>query len=104
MNLLNAVTSFGDEAAGKQAIRNIINTQTVSSETAQSNIINKVLFYLGMLAILAIIISGVKFATSGGDPGAVQKAKQALLYSIIGLAVVLLAYAIVNFVLTKVTT
>ena len=46
-----------------------------------------------------IILGGISYATSQGDPGKVKKGKDTILYGIIGLVVALLAYAIVNFVL-----
>lgn len=53
----------------------------------------------GALALLMVILAGFKYITSGGDPQAVAKAKNTLVYSIIGLAVCILAEVIVNFVL-----
>ena len=47
-----------------------------------------------------IIIGGVTYMTSSGDAGKVKKAKDTILYGVIGLVVVALAYAIVNFVIT----
>jgi len=60
--------------------------------------INIILYVLGALAVVMIIYSGILYIMSGGDSTAVTKAKNTLLYSVIGLIVALLAYAIVNFV------
>lgn len=65
-------------------------------------IINVILGVLGLVAVIFIILGGVNFVTSSGDPGKVKKAKDTILYGVIGLVVALLAYAIVNFVLTSV--
>ena len=62
-------------------------------------IITTVIFAVGMVAVIMIIIGGVNYATSQGDAAKVQKAKSTILYGVIGLVVVLLAFAIVNFVL-----
>lgn len=103
MGFLSSLITFGDEEAGKQEVKNIINgLPNQDTGTTQDNIINTVLFYLGVIAVIMIIVSGAKMALSGGNPGAVTKAKQMLIYSLIGLAIVLLAYAIVNFVIGKV--
>lgn len=56
----------------------------------------------GLVAVGFIIYGGIMYMTSAGDPNKVKKATNALLYSIIGLAVVILAAAIVNFVLGSV--
>jgi hypothetical protein len=62
-------------------------------------IINIILYAVGSLAVIMIIFSGILYIMSGGDANAVTKAKNTLMYSVIGLIVALLAYAIVNFVL-----
>jgi len=67
-----------------------------------NTIINVVLGVLGIIAVAVIIIGGVQYTTSAGDPGKVKKAKDTILYGIIGLLVALLAFAIVNFVLSSV--
>ena len=65
------------------------------------NIINGVLYVVGILAVVMVIIGGVKYTTSGGDSAAVTSAKNTILYGIIGLVIAILAYAIVNFVIGK---
>ena len=49
-----------------------------------------------------VIIGGIQYTTSGGDSAAVTKAKNTILYGIVGLVIALLAYAIVNFVITRI--
>jgi hypothetical protein len=62
-------------------------------------IVNVLLFILGAIAVIMIIIGGVRYTTSNGDASAIKGAKDTILYSVIGLIVAILAYAIVNFVL-----
>lgn len=64
--------------------------------------INVVLGMIGVVAVVMIIIGGVQFVTSQGDAARAAKARNTILYSIVGLIVALLAFAIVNFVLTNV--
>lgn len=66
---------------------------------AEHNIINFLLYAAGMLAVIMIIVAGIQMVTSAGDAGAVTKAKRTLIYAVVGLIVVLLALAIVNFVI-----
>ncbi len=61
--------------------------------------INVVLSVVGVVAVVVIIIGGISFITSQGDASKVTKARNTILYGVVGLAVALLAYAIVNFVL-----
>lgn len=67
--------------------------------TMASLIINGLLFLIGAVSVVMIIIGGMMYATSSGDSGQVTKAKNTILYSVIGLAVAFFAYAIVNWVL-----
>ena len=64
------------------------------------NIINAVIGVIGIISVVVIILGGVTYATSQGDPAKVKKGKDTILYGVIGLVVALLAFAIVNFVLT----
>jgi len=55
----------------------------------------------GIIAVIVIIISGFKYVASGGDSGAVASAKNTLLYAIVGLVVVILAFTITQFVVGR---
>ncbi len=57
------------------------------------------LFILGAIAVIMIIIGGIKYTISNGDSSQVTSAKNTILYAVIGLVVALLAYAIVGFVI-----
>jgi hypothetical protein len=62
-------------------------------------ITNVLLFILGAIAIIMIIIGGIRYVVSAGDSSAITGAKNTILYAVIGLVVAILAYAIVNFVI-----
>lgn len=64
-------------------------------------IVNILLFVLGAIAVIMIIVGGVRYTTSNGDAGSVKGAKDTILYSVVGLVVAILAYAIVNFVVDR---
>ncbi len=64
-----------------------------------TTIVNILLFIVGALAVIMIIIGGLRYAISGGDAKAVSAAKNTILYAIVGLIVAFLAFAAVNFVL-----
>ncbi|SRR6266496_5821743 len=63
---------------------------------------NIIIFLTGAIAVLMIIIGGVRYTLSNGDQGAITSAKNTILYAVVGLIVSVAAYAIVNFVLTNV--
>jgi len=52
---------------------------------------------IGGLALLFMVIGGARYALSKGEPDNIQKAKNELKYSAIGLIITALAAAIVNF-------
>ena len=62
---------------------------------------NVVLYIVGVIAVIMLIIGGIKYVVSGGDAKKVTDAKNTVLYAIIGLIIAFLAYAIVNFVITS---
>ena len=65
-------------------------------------IINVVITVLGLVAVAIVILGGVGYSTSQGDPAKATKAKNTILYGIVGLVISLLAFAIVNFVLSEI--
>lgn len=85
-----------------------IDTVTDGSDTQNSfkddlgGILNAIIGVLGVVAVVVIIIGGVTYMTSSGDASKVKKAKDTILYGIIGLIVAALAFAVVNFVISSV--
>ncbi len=55
----------------------------------------------GVISLLMIIIGALMFITSGGNPQNVQKARETIIYAVIGLAVSISAEAIVAFILGR---
>lgn len=69
-----------------------------------SNIINIMSIAVGIVAVILIIIGGLKFVSSGGDSAKVSSAKNTIVYAVIGLVIVALAQFIVRFVIGKATS
>jgi uncharacterized membrane protein YjgN (DUF898 family) len=63
-------------------------------------VVNTLLFIIGVVAVIMVIIGGITYTTSGGDSAAVKKAKDTILYAIVGIVIAFLAYAVVNWVVT----
>lgn len=63
-----------------------------------SRIIPIAIGFGGMLTVVFIIISGIQFVTSGGDPKGAAAAKDRLVYAVIGFVVLILAYAILQII------
>jgi hypothetical protein len=64
------------------------------------NITNIALFLIGAISVLMLIYGGIRYTISGGDAKNVTAAKNTILYAIVGIVVAILAFAIVNFVIT----
>lgn len=63
-------------------------------------LVNALLFLIGLVAVIMIIFGGFKYITSSGDAGKLESAKNTILYAVVGLLVAILAFAIVNFVIS----
>jgi len=68
-----------------------------------TSVINLLTIVIGALAVIMIIVAGARFITSGGDASKVSGAKNAIVFALVGLVVVILAQMIVHFVLTTVS-
>lgn len=68
-----------------------------------TTVINIFSIVVGVIAVIMIIVGGLKYITSGGDSGNITGAKNTILYAVVGLVVVALAQIIVRFVLTETT-
>jgi hypothetical protein len=73
-----------------------------SVESVVRTVINLLSIIVGVVAVIMIIIGGLKYITSAGDSANVSSAKNTILYAVIGLVIVALAQVIVRFVLDKV--
>lgn len=62
---------------------------------------NVILYIAGVIAVIMLIVGGIKYVVSGGDSKKVTDAKNTVLYAIIGLVICFLAFAIVNFVIAS---
>lgn len=65
------------------------------------NIMQFVFGALGAIAVLIIVIAGLQYVISAGDPQKVNKAKNTIIYALVGLAIAILSYAIVAFVFER---
>ena len=54
--------------------------------------------FIGIVAVIFVVYGAITYITSSGDPGKVKKAKDMILYAIIGLVIVALAEIITSFV------
>ncbi|MBI5369874.1 hypothetical protein HZA85_01635 [Candidatus Uhrbacteria bacterium] len=86
----------GDTFAANAGLGNANLIDTISS------IIRVALGFLGVIAVVIILLGGFKWMTSGGNDTKVGEAKKLIFAGIIGLVIVLSAYAIANFVIGQI--
>ena len=66
-----------------------------------TTIINVMLFIAGALAVIMIIYGGIRYITAHGDEKQVKVAKDTIVYSVVGLIIAILAYALVTFIFNR---
>lgn len=105
MNLFRALADATGQANCGTGPRDFCETglPKVDASGAQLNQILTIVFgAFAALAVLMIVIAGLRFITAQGDAGEIAKARKTIIYAIAGLVVSLSAEAIVAFVLGKV--
>jgi len=80
-----------------------IPTELTTTDGALTNITNTLLKGIGLIAVVMLVFGGFRYIISGGDSSKVTAAKNTIIYAIIGLIIVILASAIVNFVIGSVS-
>lgn len=63
---------------------------------------NIVLTIMGAVGVLIVTLAGIRYMTSRGNPQDTAKAKNAILFTLVGLVVILMAFVIVNFVMARI--
>ena len=92
----SGATDNGESFAGSAGLPG----SGVNLYTTITNIIRWVMGFLGIIAVIVILIGGFKWMTAGGSEDKVGEAKKLLISGIIGLIIVILAYAIATFVIS----
>ena len=64
-------------------------------------VVNVLLWAVGILSVIMIIFSGFRYITSSGDASKTKSAQSTLIYSVVGLIVAIMAWAIVNMVVNR---
>ncbi len=76
--------------------------QEVEPREAAVRIINLVLTFLGLVAVVIVLIGGFKWMTAGGSEEKIGAAKKLLVGGLVGLVIVLLAWGISTWVITTI--
>lgn len=80
---------------------NQVGVPVLTGDQVLQNGLNLAYFVMAIIAVIVIIVAGIMYATSGGDAAAVTKAKNLILYSVVGIIVIFAAWGITNFVIGR---
>ena len=89
-----------NETGGGSCLTNI--PTTVANQAALTTFLSLLFGVLAAITVLIIVIQGIKFSTSQGDPQKAADARKSIIYAIVGLVVSLSAEAVVRLVISKV--
>lgn len=71
-------------------------------DTSLATILEIVFGIMGAIALIVLLLASLKYVISRGEPGEVAKAKNAIIYAVIGLMIIGSAFTIVSFVVNRV--
>ena len=94
-----ATTDKAFEACGTSTSPVCASTSDTDVNNIVKTVVNTLIYILGAIAVIMVVVGGIRYTTSNGDASGIKSAKDTILYAIIGIIVALLAYTIVNFVL-----
>jgi hypothetical protein len=73
----------------------------VSADSVITDVLSFVYFFAGIVCIIVIIIAGIMYSTSNGDSNKITSAKNAILYALVGLVIIMMAFTITGFILGR---
>jgi hypothetical protein len=80
---------------------NLPNVDTGNNSQTITTVLSIVFGVAGALALLMITVSGLRYITSAGNPEKTAKARNGIIYSLVGLAIAISAEAIVTFIVNR---
>lgn len=93
-----AGTGACNSSQGDGAVDATCLPHSVANPTTLNTALNIIFAFSASIAVLIIVIAGFRYILARGDPNATAQAKNAIIYALIGLVVVMTAYSIVAFV------
>lgn len=100
------ITQQACQATGAQGTSSACINQTDDPITGPQGIIKRAINLLsilvGVASVIVIMVAGFSFITSQGEPAALSKAKNSLIFAVIGIVIVVLAQVIAGFVVKQV--
>jgi hypothetical protein len=97
MTFAQSSDPYGVDAVGDSGL----NLSGGDVRQTAARLINVALGFLGIIAVIIVLIGGFKYMLSGGDEKKTEGARQLIVSGIIGLAIILSAWAITSFVMSR---
>jgi hypothetical protein len=101
------------QGAKPELTEETLGTTAVESSTAlaggdvrqtAARLINVALGFLAIIAVIIVLVGGFQYMLSGGDTSKTESARKMIVSGIIGLAIILSAWAITSFVISRLVT
>ena len=77
---------------------NVDNVPTNSADSVLNGVLGTVYWVAGIVAVLVIIVAGIYYTTSNGNPAQVSRAKNAIIAGLTGLVLVVMAFTLTQFI------
>lgn len=99
--ILSASAQTTPPDLGLEMVKDDIGLPSTDIRLIAARIIRTALGLLGIVAVVLILYGGFTWMTAGGSEDRISKAKQILVNAVIGLVIILSAYAIASFVISS---
>ena len=101
-----ATTGWGATGSGgaEADVTSVIGLGTADPRTMAAKIINVAMGFLGIIAVVIILIGGFKWMTAGGGEDKVEEATKMIKAGVIGLIIVLASFAIAKMIISTLLT
>jgi len=100
--VVNVATAKTDVCEGVGLTGGNCGDKGTGISTVVKAVINILSVVVGVVAVVMLIIGGLKYITSAGDTSGIASAKNTVIYALVGLVIVAMAQSIVYFVMGKI--
>ena len=101
----NQNTSTSKSPSSQTICKSAVSPSLTNPVTGVNGVLNKVSNFIAILAgiasVIIIFIAGFMFVTSGGNPEKIKKAKSTIIYTVIGIVIIVFAKIIIRYVIVN---
>lgn len=78
-----------------------LNNPATDPNVVIGNVLNTVYLWAGIIAVIVVIVAGIFYSISSGNPTQTNRAREAIIYAVVGLVFIMMAFVITQFVLGR---